>query len=218
MEINGVGFKPSDIDAGGAQSLADNFDTFLALLTTQLQNQDPLDPLKSEQFTEQLVQFTGVEQAIATNKRLDKLLDLQAANQLNGAVGYIGKTAEFSSDQLMLANGTADISYELDGNAAQTTINIVNSAGLVVRSIPGQTTAGRHTFTWDGTNGAGSQLTDGVYSFSVISVDRNGNTVKTETAAASKVTGVEIDDGVATLTIGQLGGVSFDRILAIREN
>ncbi len=218
MEINGVAFKSTDVDAGASQSLADNFDTFLALLTTQLQNQDPLDPLKSEQFTEQLVQFTGVEQAIATNKRLDKLIDLQDASQLNSAVSYIGKTAEFASDRLLLANGTADISYGLEGGAAQTTISIVDSAGRVVRSLAGETGAGRHRFTWDGLDGTGAPLPDGVYGFSVISVTADGTTVETATAAASKVTGVEIADGAATLTMNQLGGVPFDQIFAIREN
>ena len=218
MEINGVAFKSTDVDAGASQSLADNFDTFLALLTTQLENQDPLDPLKSEQFTEQLVQFTGVEQAIATNKRLDELIDLQNASQLNSAVSYIGKTAEFLSDKLVLANGTADISYALEDGAAETTINIVNSAGQVVRSVAGEISVGRHNFTWDGLSGAGTTLPDGIYGFSVVSVAADGTTVETATAAIGKVTGIEITDGTATLTMNQLGSVPFDQVFAIREN
>ena len=218
MEINGVAFKSTDVDAGASQSLADNFDTFLALLTTQLENQDPLDPLKSEQFTEQLVQFTGVEQAIATNKRLDKLIDMQSASQLNSAVSYIGKSAEFASDKLLLANGAADISYGLEDGAAQTTISIVDSAGRVVRSLAGETGTGRHNYTWDGLDGTGTPLPDGVYGFSVVAVTADGTTVKTATAAASKVTGVEIADGTATLIMDQLGSVPFDQVFAIREN
>ncbi len=218
MEINGVGFKTTDSGSGASQSLAETFDTFLALLTTQLQNQDPLDPMESEQFTEQLVQFTGVEQAIATNDKLDQLLGLQADNQLNSAVSYIGKTAEFVSDKLLLSNGTAKISYGLESSAAQTTINIVDASGRVVRTVNGETGADRHEFIWDGLDGNGSELPDGVYNFSVTAVTADDETIDTVTAATGKVTGVEIVDGVATLIMGELGGVTFDQLFAIRES
>jgi flagellar basal-body rod modification protein FlgD len=218
MEINGVGFKTAGGEAGSAQSLADNFDTFLALLTTQLQNQDPLDPLDSAQFTEQLVQFSGVEQAITTNKKLDRLLDLQADNQLTGAVSYIGRTAEFVSDKLQLSNSAAKISYGLDGKAAQTTINIVDGSGRVVRSVSGATGAGRHEFIWDGLDGNGTQLADGVYNFSVTAVGSDNETIETVSATFGEVSGVEIVDGVATLIMGDLGGISFEQIFAIRES
>ncbi len=217
MEINGVGFKTADGEAGSSQSLAANFDTFLALLTTQLQNQDPLDPLDSEKFTEQLVQFSGVEQAITTNKKLDRLLDLQASNQLNGAISYIGRTAEFVSDKMLLSNGAAKISYGLDNAAAKTTINIVDTSGRVVRTVSGETGAGRHEFSWDGLDSNGSQLPDGVYNFSVIAVTADNETIDTVSAAFGEVTGVEIVDGAATLVMGDLGGVSFEQVFAIRE-
>ena len=218
MEINGVGFKTTEGGSGSNQSLAANFDTFLALLTTQLQNQDPLDPLDSAQFTEQLVQFSGVEQAITTNKKLDELLDLQSANQLTSAVSYIGRTAEFVSDKLLLSNGAAKISYGLEGKAAQTTINIIDASGRIVRTVNGDTGAGRHEYSWDGLDSNGIQLADGVYNFSVTAVTADNETVGTVTAAFSDVTGVEIADGIATLIMGDLGGVSFEQIFAIRES
>ncbi len=110
MEINGVAFKDPTSSSGtsaAASTLADTFDTFLALLTTQLKNQDPLDPMKSAEFTSQLVQFAGVEQSINTNKRLDKLVQLQTSSQLNSAVSFIGKTVEVVSDLLLLKDGAA---------------------------------------------------------------------------------------------------------------
>src|SRR3546814_13785327 len=79
---------PSDLSGA---SLAETFDTFLTLLTTQLQHQDPLNPMDTNEFTSQLVEFTGVEQAISTNQKLDALIGLQADRQLNDAVGYIDK-------------------------------------------------------------------------------------------------------------------------------
>ena len=216
-EVNGVGFKPTNGDGIGTQSLAETFDTFLALLTTQLKNQDPLDPMQSEEFTQQLVQFSGVEQAIATNKKLDQLLDLQAANQLDNAVSYVGKTVEFVSDQMVLENGQAEFSYGLDGNAAMTTISIVDGTGRVVRTINGETATGRHTFVWDGLDGNGAVVPDGVYNFNVKAVTADDTTIDTVTAATGKVTGIEIVDGVATLTVGPIGGIAFDQLFAVRE-
>ena len=142
--INGVAFK--DPDSGGrsqvaSSTLAANFDTFLALLTTQLQNQDPLDPMKSEQFTTQLVQFAGVEQSINTNKNLEQLIELQTSVQLNSAVSYIGKIVEVVADELMLDGGAAKISYGLDHNAETTIITIVDLNGNAVRTVNGEIAA-----------------------------------------------------------------------------
>ena len=215
-EINGVPFKTTEPNSG-TTSLADTFDTFLALLTTQLQNQDPLNPMDSEKFTEQLVQFSEVEQSIATNTKLDSLIQLQSDNQLNSAVSYIGKTAEFVSDQLLLSQGSAVISYGLDSKAASATINIVDGNGRTVRVLDGETASGRHEIVWDGKDDTGADVADGVYNFSLSAVDAEGETVGSVAATTGRVTGVEIVDGVATLIMGDLGAVSFERLFAVRE-
>jgi len=216
--INGVAFKEAaNGGTNAASSLAETFDTFLALLTTQLQNQDPLDPMQSEQFTQQLVQFAGVEQSINTNAKLDQLVQLQTTNQLNSAISYMGKTVEVVADQVMLDSGGAKITYGLEAKAAQTIINIVDQAGRTVRTVNGETDAGRHEFVWDGRDTNGKQLEDGVYNFTVTSVDPDGKTVDTVTASVGKITGVEIVDGGVTLNIGDMG-VPLDAIFAIRED
>ncbi len=220
MEINGVAFK-DPVSGGGtgaaAATLADTFDTFLMLLTTQLQNQDPLDPMKSSEFTSQLVQFSGVEQAINTNKKLDQLVQLQVSNQLNSAVAFIGKTVEVISDLLLLKDGEAKISYGLDRNAAKTIISITDQNGRVVRTVQGETDAGRHEFEWDGRDANGVQIDDDVYSFSVIATDGDGETINTIAASFGIVTGVEIVENAPRLNIGELG-VPFDAVFAVREN
>jgi flagellar basal-body rod modification protein FlgD len=217
MDVNGVAFKePTNGGSNASQSLADTFDTFLALLTTQLQNQDPLDPMKSEEFTQQLVQFSGVEQAINSNKKLDQLVQLQTSNQLTGAVSYIGKSVEVVSDQLMLQDGTSEITYGLDGKATQTTIKIIDQTGKTVRTINGNTEQGRHEYVWDGRNESGAPVPDGVYNFTVIAVGPENKTVNTVTAAVGKVTGIEIVDNTVTLNIGELG-IGLDKIFAVRD-
>ena len=220
MEINGVAFK--DPTSGGgtgaaASTLADTFDTFLALLTTQLKNQDPLDPMKSSEFTSQLVQFAGVEQSINTNKKLDQLVQLQTSSQLNSAVSFIGKTVEVISDLLLLKDGAAKISYGLDRNAAQTIISITDQNGRAVRAVRGETDAGRHEFEWDGRDSNGLQMPDGVYGFSVVATDGDEETIDTIAASFGRVTGVEVVDNAPRLNIGELG-VPFDAVFAVREN
>ncbi len=220
MEFNGVAFK--DPESGGGTSaasstLADTFDTFLMLLTTQLKNQDPLDPMKSEQFTTQLVQFAGVEQSINTNKKLEQLIELQTSSQLNSAVSYIGKIVEVVADELMLDNGATKISYGLESNAATTVISIVDLNGNAVRVINGEISAGRHEFAWDGRNDKGDQVPDGVYGFSVVSVDRDDETVESVAASLGRVTGVEIVDDALMLNIGEMG-VPFDSLFAVRDD
>jgi flagellar basal-body rod modification protein FlgD len=220
MEINGVAFKDPTTGGGtnaAQSSLAETFDTFLTLLTTQLQNQDPLDPMKSEEFTQQLVQFAGVEQSINTNKKLDRLVQLQTSSQLNSAVSFIGKTVEVVSDQLLLKGGAAKISYGLDRNAAQTIIGIIDQNGRAVRTVQGEIAAGRHEFEWDGRDSNGAQLPDGVYGFSVVATDDDEQTIDTMAASFGRVTGVEVVGNAPRLNIGELG-VPFDAVFAVRED
>ena len=217
--INGVAFKDPERGGGtnaASSTLADNFDTFLALLTTQLANQDPLDPMKSEQFTTQLVQFAGVEQSINTNKNLERLIELQSSNQLNTAVSYIGRIVEVVSDELMLDGGAGKISYGLDHNAETTVITIVDLDGNAVRTINGEIAGGRHEFDWDGRNDNGDQLSDGVYGFSVVAVDKDEETVGSVTASLGRVTGIEIVDEALMFNIGEMG-VPFDSLFAVRD-
>jgi flagellar basal-body rod modification protein FlgD len=220
MEINGVAFKEPDSGGGtkaAAATLADTFDTFLALLTTQLKHQDPLDPMETSEFTSQLVQFSGVEQSINTNKKLDQLVQLQTSSQLNSAVAFIGKTVEVVSDLLLLKDGAAKISYGLDRNAAHTIISITDQNGRAVRAIQGETAAGRHEFEWDGRDSNGVQVPDGVYGFSVIATDGDDETIDTIAASFGRVTGVEVVENAPRLNIGELG-VPFDAVFAVREN
>ena len=172
--------------------------------------------MDTEQFTQQLTQFAGVEQAINTNQKLDELVQLQTSSQLNSAVSYIGKTVEVVHDQLLLKDGTAKISYGLDRNAATTIIGIVDDTGRTVRTVNGDVTVGRHEFVWDGRDANGAELPDGVYQFSVVSADAEGETVDTVAASFGTVTGIEIVDGALTLNIGDIG-VPFDAVFAVRQ-
>ena len=201
MEVNGVQFVDTPASGSGAR-IAKDFDTFLTLLTTQLQNQDPLSPMDTTEFTNQITQFAQVEQGINTNQKLDQLVEAQAAGQLTTGVAFIGKLAEVPGSRLQLADGQARLGYELEGSAAETTISIIDDQGTVVRRVAGAVEAGKHEFSWDGIDDRGDAVEDGVYSVFVVSVDGDNNTVPTTTTTFARVTGVEVDQGEVSLNLG----------------
>ncbi len=218
MEINGVPVQPvSGAGQTGAVDVADTFDSFLVLLTTQLQYQDPLSPLDTNQFTEQLVQFSSVEQSIKTNSKLDELIALQGNSQLTGALGYIGKTVAADSPGLHLSGGSAGLTYDLSANADQTTIEILDPSGRTVRTLSGASAAGHHELLWDGKDNLGNDLPDGLYSARVSATDGNGASLLAAQGTIGRVTGIELENGEVVLSIGPLK-VTLGQVTAIRDN
>src|ERR1041385_8736854 len=101
-------------DSNVKATIAQNFDTFLQLLTTQLKNQNPLDPLDTNQFTQQLVQFASVEQQINMNQQLTSLVSLQKANKTTSAMSFLGATATVDGSSTKLVNGKGSWSFSVD--------------------------------------------------------------------------------------------------------
>ncbi len=135
--------------SNSAARIADNFDQFLQLLTTQLKNQSPLDPLDTNQFTQQLVQFASVEQQIKTNDNLNSLLTANKTANLTNALGFVGAKVTADGTTTALQNGSAawQINAPKTGSA---TITIKDKSGNEVYSANKVLTAGDQTFTWDG--------------------------------------------------------------------
>lgn len=186
----------------GGEDLDETFDNFLMMLTTQMQNQDPLEPMKTEEFTQQLVGFAGVEQQISSNKNLEKLIDLQGYNQMGAAVNMIGKHVEADGDKLQLENGIALGAYNLNKSAESADIRIQDASGRIVRTISGDTDAGRHEFVWDGKDNGGNQVPPGTYSYAIMAKDANEEPVASTTSTIGRVDGIETDGGKAILKIG----------------
>ena len=187
-----------------AQQLSGNFDTFLKLLTTQLQNQDPMNPMDSDQFTQELVQFSGVEQQINTNDNLKSLISLTQSNASGTAVSYLGKTVTVTTGDAALSNGEADWSYANGAASASTQLSVTNSSGQVVYTQAGDTTSGKHDFAWDGTDGNGNQEPDGVYKLSVTSVASDGSAVDTAVASKGVVSEINLTGTEPMLMIGPM--------------
>lgn len=189
--------------ATGRASLAQNYETFLQLLTSQLKNQDPLSPVDSNAFTAQLVQMAGVEQQLLTNDLLRSLVG-QNDTGLTGAVQYIGKEVTAAGASVRLQDGAATWSYELAGNAAGATLEVLNGQGEVVwRGTAPELDEGVHDFTWDGRTTDGAQLPNGgVYTLRLSAAGANGAPVDSQVLIRGRVTAVEMYDGVPYVTVG----------------
>jgi flagellar basal-body rod modification protein FlgD len=188
--------------SSGVASLNTNFNTFLTLLTTQLQNQDPLSPLDTNQFTQQLVSFSEVEQQINTNTNLQSLIAMQNTSQALSALPLVGQTINYSGATAPLANGKASFTYTLPTTAIGATLTVKDSNGATVFSGSAQTAAGTYTFNWDGKTSSGGTAPNGDYTLSVAAVDASGNTITPTITASGKVDGVSVVNNVATFNVG----------------
>ncbi|MEZ5669635.1 MAG: flagellar hook assembly protein FlgD [Alphaproteobacteria bacterium] len=205
----------SQSQSSALTSLSSNFDSFLTLLTQQLQNQDPLSPMDTNEFTNQLVQFSGVEQAIKTNTLLESLVVAEQANQTLTALDFIGREITAIGDEAVLQDGQATFAYTLDSDAASATYTIRDSNGAVVFSGTGPTDAGSHEIAWNGVGASGGAQPDGIYTISIEARDANGNQVGAEPGVVGVVSGVESRNGQTVVMIGDLA-VYLQDITSVR--
>ncbi len=183
--------------------LADSTETFLSLLTTQLKNQDPLSPMDSSQFTQQIIQMTGVEQQLLTNDLLAALVSMNDGG-LADSVSLIGKTVTATTAAASLADGKATWAYNLPRAASELTMEVIDSTGKTVASkaLTG-VGAGNQTFEWDGKSNLGTQLADGEYGLRITATDSAGAKITAIQTLTGVATGVQAVDGTNIVTIGK---------------
>jgi flagellar basal-body rod modification protein FlgD len=184
--------------------LSSNFDTFLTLLTTQLKNQDPLQPMDSNQFTQQLVQFSQVEQQINANKNLESLISLTKSQTATAAVGYLGKTLTLSDGTAALVNGQAKWTYTLPSTASSARLVVTDAKGHAVYSTDGETDSGAHTFTWDGKDATGFSLPAGSYKLKVVAQGADGGAIDSDISSQGTIDEVDLSGTEPTLMIGAM--------------
>jgi flagellar basal-body rod modification protein FlgD len=191
--------------ADAIDGLNETYDNFLLLLTKQLQNQDPLNPMDTAQFTQQLVSFSAVEQQINANKKLEQLISLQSATNAFGAVSFLGNTVAVNSDRVSLKDGKASFQYDIDRNATRAMLKVIDSRGQTVLVQEANRGIGTYKVDWNGKDIFGNQLPDGEYRVAVTYEDDQGNVYSAKMTSFGVVDSTEIQDGTVKLFIGSVG-------------
>ncbi len=196
------------------QTIAGNFQTFLTLLTTQLKNQDPTNPLDTNQFTQQLVEFAQVEQQLKSNDQLSTLVSLQQTAQSTQALSFVGENVTVNSNTAQLTNGSTTWTMS-SPKPSTATINISNSSGQLVYSGTMTLQTGTNTFNWNGKGNDSTQWPDGTYTMAVTATDTSGQSVGVSTLVTGIVNSVDLTKNPPVLsvngqnfTVNQIQGVS----------
>jgi len=185
----------------GSQQLAGNFDTFLQLLTTQLQNQDPLDPLDTNQFTQQLVEFASVEQQVDMNTNMQTLISLQQTSEATSAMQFLGASVTLSGSSATLsANSPAAWSLN-SPSPATAQITITSATGQVAYTGTTALNAGTQTYSWNGQGNNGVTWPAGQYTLAITATGASGQAVTVTTQTQGTVTGVDLSENPPQLMV-----------------
>lgn len=209
-----VGSSSATTSTATAQArLSNNFDTFLQLLTTQLKNQDPTQPMDANQFTQQLVQYSQVEQQLATNSKLDNLIAAMTGNQTTTSLGYLGKTVTYDSSTVSPTSSGASWTFT-PTQSGDYTVRIRDASGVVVQEKKVSLTANQSSeYSWDGKRSDGKSMGTQPYTLELY---RGTGTATTQVQVTHKgqVTAVDMTSGTPRLTVGT-NNIPLARVLGI---
>lgn len=201
---NGLGASvPTTGTQESREELVQNFDTFLQLLVAQIQNQDPTDPVETETFTQQLVQFSELEQSIQSNDNLETILSSIESQNAASVVSYIGSTVNAQGSTAVLANGEANFSVQAGAAVPEAQITIRDNLGAVVFQSTQALQQGSNQIVFNGQEPNGRQFQDGgEFTISVVGNDADDNPVNISTSISGIVDGVDFSGAVPSLLIG----------------
>lgn len=203
--------------SNSSAQLASDFDDFLVLLTTQLQNQDPLSPMDSTEFTNQLVNFAGVEQQINSNQKLDALVANSIGSAFSSALSYVGLDISYlSSEAYFDGSKPININYAIEGTSVDTTINVFDEGGDLIFTEKVSDDETIEKFTWDGTTNGGNIAPPGTYEIRVGALDAAGEALKTTTVVKGHVNGIETQNGATFLLVGERA-VSLGNVINVSQ-
>jgi flagellar basal-body rod modification protein FlgD len=199
-------------------SLANNEQTFLKLLTTQLKNQDPLAPTDTTQMTSQITQMTGVEQQLVTNDLLTALVGMNTSGGISEGVNLMGKQVTAETDKSLLKSGEATWSYTQSRAATSVKVEVLDKYGKTIATVlPDDMAGGDHTFKWDGKSADGVKQPDGgEYTIKVTATDANAASITTTAKGRvdGVVTKVTNESGVNMVWIGDTK-VPLDSVIGV---
>lgn len=202
--ISALASTTTSASESSSTKLAGNFDDFLKLLITQLKNQDPTAPLDTNEFTQQIVQFSSVEQAINTNKNLEALIDMNKVTQNSNIVSFTGKEVE-AEGSLVSYSGKEDedvlFAYNLDEEVDDAFVTIRDMDGNTVFNGTATKKAGRNVISWDGGGNSGEKVPAGNYQVFVTTKNSEGTLNNEVTFIKGVVQGVNVASENPTLIV-----------------
>jgi len=181
-------------------------DAFLKLLLTQLQNQDPLNPMEGTEFTAQLAQFTSLEQLYNLNDSFATVSStIQASNDFQ-TISLVGKTIKALGTAMYVREGVPTNGiFQIDEPAASAVINIYDETGQKIRTLDlGALAAGNHNIDWDGRDYNGTLVADGNYDFEILALDAENQAIEASSRVEGKITGVTFETGAPVLLMNGL--------------
>lgn len=201
-----LGFTDDSKSGSALSKMSQDFDNFLTLLTTQLQNQDPLDPMDNTEMTNQIVNFANIEQQIAQNKNLENIASMMTTQANAATIGFIGKEVQVAGKVTDYSGSDVTFGYTLPYAATTANVFITNADGEVVRTIDGPGAAARNEIVWDGLDDDGAEVPQGTYSFAVGAEDSDGEAILAKsTDITGNVTGTTFGEDGSELLIGSTG-------------
>jgi flagellar basal-body rod modification protein FlgD len=199
---NSTASTASAAGIAGSQQLAGNFNTFLTLLTTQLQNQDPLDPMDTDQFTQQLVEFASVQQQIDTNTNMQTLISLQQTAEATSAMQFLGANVTLTGATATLA-ANSPAAWSLNSPSPATgNVTITNSGGQTAYSGTVSLSTGSQSYSWNGQGNNGVTWPAGQYTLAITATNANGQAVTVSTQVQGTVSGINTSQNPPTVTVG----------------
>lgn len=205
---SGTAAKPQADDGIGK-------DAFLRLLTTQLQNQDPLNPMDNTEFVAQLAQFSSVEGITNLNSSMKGVSSGIAEMSGYSTATLVGRTVKAEGDVFGFNGSPVSLGIGLVKRAETVNVSVYDSNGRMVRRMGlGAKGEGYHAVQWDGKDSMGQAVAPGRYAFAVEAKDAKGAQVGYYPYVTGTVTGVSLDAGAASLLVGGVE-VSKERIREI---
>ncbi|MCP9627683.1 flagellar biosynthesis protein FlgD [Rhodopseudomonas palustris] len=203
----------STTSASSATSLSSS--DFLNLLVSELQNQDPLNATSTTDFINQVTSYANFTEQQQINSSMSSLASSFSSLVTLNSVNYIGHTVEAKTDTATLSGGSATFGYTLSSAASDVAISIKDSSGNTVWSGTGSGNAGSNSFTWDGKNASGTQLSDGgQYSIAVTATDSAGNSVYQYSTVTGTVTGIDASTSTPSLLVNGVA-VSASNVIGV---
>ena len=194
-------------------AISSDFETFLLMLTTQMQNQDPLNPIESADFAVQLATFSGVEQQVKTNDLLQSLAQQMGIMGMSQLAGWVGMEARVAG-AVQFDGSPVTLAPDFPPGASQGTLVVRNDSGTEVQRMPLARTEG--TIDWAGVGEDGGPLPPGIYSFSLETSAGGEPLPPREVEAFAEVTEARMHEGETVIVLAGGQEVAASQVSALR--